>query len=616
MSSLNLEKIRRKRLNQVASGVTLCLIAIGILEFIDKAFVESTTLLIASVLMSGVYVLANKGYTDAAATFLISVIFALLTFLVLFGSSLRDIAMFGYPGIIIFSTMVGKRKLTITLLISSVSLSTALGIAHSLGLRAEPNVDTSIITGLTISFIFLVIGYAITALHRDLTATVSALKAENALVNESKEHITHLAHHDALTNLPNRTLAKDRFQQALLKSERSGKPLALLFLDLDDFKSVNDSYGHETGDELLLIVAKRLRDVCRQSDTICRLGGDEFLIIAEEMTDEWGTSLLAEKILMSLTKEIQLNDVVITSSASIGISIAPQDGRSFEELLKKSDIAMYHSKNHGRCQYHYFDQKQEESLQHRVAMTQALKSATTNNELHLLYQPKIDLTSHQITGAEALLRWQHPEHGLISPNEFIPIAEQSGLINDIGHWVIQQACTDTKDFIALDDQFQTSINVSVAQFRNEQLVENIVEQIQLNSLPAKSIDIEITESLIADQEGLTNQTLESLRSHGISISIDDFGTGYSNLGYLKKFDVETLKIDRSFIFDLGNNEYNQTIVKAILELCKGLSMTSIAEGVEDQAAITLLQNWGCNVGQGFFWSKPISKDELINLMKK
>jgi diguanylate cyclase (GGDEF)-like protein len=559
--------------------------------------------------------LTKKNQLDTAALVMISLIFLMLVFLVFYGSGLRDTAIFGFPGIIIFSTMIGKPKLTYGLLAATIVTVMSLSAMHSAGWISEPKLRTSYVTGLEISIIIIVIGYAIIALHGDLVNASIALRDENERVTESEKQISHIAHHDSLTNLPNRILARDRFEHALASSIRNNRKVALLFLDLDDFKSVNDSLGHEAGDELLLVIAMRLKKTCRQQDTICRLGGDEFLIIAEDIQEDWQASHLADKILTTISKEIQLKSSLIHCSASIGIALSPSDGKTFEDILKKSDIAMYHSKNNGRNQFHYFDNEQQENLQHRIDLTKALKTAVANNEFHLLYQPKVCLDKKTFTGAEALIRWESPQFGFVSPVEFIPIAEQAGLINEIGLWVIQQACSDAPLFLEHDPNFQLSINVSVAQFRNNALLNDIQTELDKNQLNPHSIDIEITESLLADKEGIAQETLKSLRAFGLSISIDDFGTGYSNLGYLKHFDVETLKIDRSFIYDLENNEQNQTIVKAILQICSGLGMNSVAEGVEDEASIRLLESWGCDIGQGYYWSKPVSLDKVIALMQ-
>ena len=540
----------------------------------------------------------------------------LLLLLVVRGSGLRDVAMFGFPGIIVFSAMIGRAKLTIWLVSLTTILCLVYGLLYTFSVIQPPVQATNLETGITLSIIFIIIAYATISLHRDLVLATETIRAENKRVLESQAIIEHLAHHDGLTNLPNRILAKDRLEHAIIKADRQNHKVAVLFLDLDDFKTINDTQGHDAGDELLMLVAQQLEDNCRQLDTICRIGGDEFLIIAEEVHEEWQVSQLAQKILKSFSQTFDLLNGPIQCTTSIGIAIAPTDGKSFEALLKKSDMAMYVAKENGRNQFHYFNNKQQEQLQYRLTLTNALKKAIAENELTLVYQPKIDLADQSISGVEALLRWDSKEFGEISPNEFIPLAEKGGLIIDIGYWVIEQACQDTVKFLAINPKFTTSVNVSIAQFKNTNLVADIHNILLKYNLPPRVLDVEITETLIADNEQDINQNLQQLRNLGISISIDDFGTGYSNLGYLKKFDVETLKIDQSFIFGLSENEYNRTIVKAILQICKGLELTAIAEGVEDAQTAQLLKSWGCHAAQGYYWSKPVSQTELMNLMKQ
>ncbi len=593
---------------------SLAIIAVIQLFFgqIEEFFVIS----IASVLVniSRQYTYQNK--LDLAATYFICILFIMLVILVVRGAGLRDVSMFGFIGIVIFSTMIGRPKLTILLLSFITGLCLIYGFLYEFNVIFVPEQMTNLETGLTLSIIFGVIGYATISLHRDLVSATETISEENKRVLESKAIIEHLAHHDALTNLPNRILAKDRLDHAIVKSDRYEQKVAVLFLDLDDFKSINDTLGHDSGDELLILVAQQLEMSCRKLDTICRIGGDEFLIIAEDVQDEWQVSQLAQKILKSFSGTFQLSSGPVQCTTSIGIAIAPTDGKSFEALLKKSDMAMYVAKENGRNQFHYFNNKQQEQLQYRLTLTNALKHAIQEHELVLLYQPKIDLQDQTIIGAEALLRWNSKVFGSISPTEFIPLAEQGGLIIDIGKWVIEQACRDTAKFLKLNTDFTISVNVSIAQFKKTDLASDIMAMLAQYNLDPTVLDIEITESLIADKEQDINKNLEALRHYGISISIDDFGTGYSNLGYLKKFDVETLKIDRSFIHDLIENEYNRTIVKAILQICKGLEIKAIAEGVEDKETAQLLKLWGCHSAQGFYWSKPISQSALLTLMNQ
>jgi len=613
--ALDFERIRKKRLLQLTFAVAFSLTLIGLAQFRYHFFFEGIVLLASAGLSGSVIYLARNDYINEGANLLIFLLVATLTILLIQGAGLRDIAMFGFVGVVIFSTMIGRPRLTMILLGFITVLCAVYGLLYHLNIIIVPEQITGLETAFSLAVIFNVIGYAIISLHRDLVSAAKTITQENQRVLESKAIIEHLAHHDSLTNLPNRILAKDRLEHAIINSQRNGHKVAVLFLDLDDFKSTNDSLGHDAGDDLLIQAAQRLEARCRELDTICRIGGDEFLIIAEDLQEEWQASKLAQKILKSFDAPFQLQGGTVTCTTSIGIAIAPTDGSTFESLLKKSDIAMYNAKENGRNQFHYFNVQQQEKLQYRIILTNALKRAIETQELELLYQPKIDLATDAIVGAEALLRWHSQDFGTISPTEFIPLAEQNGFIVELGQWVIRRACQDAADFLNQSPGFTMSINVSVAQFKHTSLIQDIDEQLKRYQLPAKTLDIEITESLIADQEATIRDNLAALKARDISISIDDFGTGYSNLGYLKKFNVETLKIDRSFIYELPDNDSNKTIVKAILQICKGLDMSAVAEGVEDHGTIELLKQWGCEQAQGYYWSKPIRKSEFEALMQ-
>jgi diguanylate cyclase (GGDEF)-like protein/PAS domain S-box-containing protein len=420
------------------------------------------------------------------------------------------------------------------------------------------------------------------------------------------------ANYDNLTALPNRTMFNDRLEQEIKKSIRSNKPLALFFLDLDKFKDVNDTFGHPVGDKLLIESSKRITDCVRDTDTVARLGGDEFTVILSDLDDIHGIERTASKIIKSLSQQFEIENNIIYISASIGITLYPNDASNVNDLLKNADQAMYFAKDTGRSRFSYFTPQMQESSLERFNLTNDLRVAITKNQLELFYQPIIYLPTGKIHKAEALLRWKHPKRGMVSPVEFIPLAEESGLINEIGNWVFQQATQQAKIYQQYDADFQISINVSPAQFKEENDWNSIITQ---EYFAGSNVVIEITEGLLMENNELIAEQLLNFRDAGIQVAIDDFGTGYSSLSYLNKFDIDYLKIDQSFIRNLLPDSSEMALSEAIIVMAHKLGLKVIAEGVETEQQRDLLVTAGCDYVQGYFFSKPLPVDEFGTLLE-
>lgn len=437
----------------------------------------------------------------------------------------------------------------------------------------------------------------------------------NADITERKtdeETIQHQANFDALTQLPNRRLFYDRLEQEIRKVERSGMPIALMLIDLDHFKDVNDTLGHDIGDILLTEVAQRIKSCVRDADTVARLGGDEFTVILSEQSDTASTERIAQKILHRLSEPFQLQDNVTYISASIGITLYPEDSTRIEALLKNAEQAMYAAKHHGRNRFSYFTPSMQISAQNRMLLSRDLRGALADNQFRVYYQPIVTLTSNKVCKAEALIRWQHPERGMVSPAEFISIAEETGMIVDIGDWVFREAARHAARWrISHHKKFQISVNVSPVQFHNAGIdYKAWFDYLQNLGLHGQSIVVEITEGLLLDAHTDTTNQLLAFRDAGIGVSIDDFGTGYSSLSYLKKFDIDYLKIDQSFVKNLTAGSDDMILCEAIIVMAHKLGLKVIAEGVETTEQRDLLSTAGCDYGQGYLFSKPLPADEF------
>lgn len=419
------------------------------------------------------------------------------------------------------------------------------------------------------------------------------------------------ANYDNLTSLPNRTMFNDRLAQEIKKSNRSHKPLALFFLDLDKFKDVNDTFGHPIGDKLLIKAAKRITDCVRDTDTVARLGGDEFTVILSDLDDLHSLERIASNIIKSLSQPFPLEGDVIYVSASIGITLYPNDADDVNGLLKNADQAMYFAKDSGRSRFSYFTSQMQASSLERFNLTNDLRVALANNQLALYYQPIIHLPTEQIHKAEALLRWMHPERGMVSPAEFIPLAEDSGLIIEIGAWVFQQAIEQAKIYQRFNVDFQISINVSPAQFKEENSWSSVITQ---KHVVGSNLVIEITEGLLMEDHELVTEQLLHLRDAGIQVAIDDFGTGYSSLSYLNKFNIDYLKIDQSFVRNLSANSDEMALSEAIIVMAHQLGLKVIAEGVETEEQRDLLAAAGCDYAQGYLFSKAVPTNEFQLLL--
>ncbi|TCS42061.1 putative bifunctional diguanylate cyclase/phosphodiesterase [Reinekea marinisedimentorum] len=444
-------------------------------------------------------------------------------------------------------------------------------------------------------------------------------------VTERKEHqarVQYLAYHDSLTGLPNRHLFLDRLDQALLRAERSGLYGALIFFDLDNFKNYNDTRGHLFGDEILANIASRLKETVRSQDTVARLGGDEFVVCMTELSEDEQTAKtlggeLAERIVSNLRKPLMIENFEVNISASLGIAYFNSYGLNASELLQHADMAMYKAKDSGRNKVIVFEDKMADAANRLRQLKADCKQALAEEQFFLVFQPQINSETKQIIGAEALIRWRHPERGVISPGEFIPLLEEAGLMTKVGQWVLKKSIETTADWHnqnLVHDGFKISINVSPQQFRQSGFADEVQSIIHDYSLEAQLINLEITESMIIDDIAHTASSMNDLRNIGINFSIDDFGTGYSNLNYLKQLPLDVIKVDQSFIRDLLNDQNSIAIVHTILTMAKQLKLTTIAEGVETNEQLLELKKMGCHVYQGYLYSPPVEAERFQQLL--
>ena len=424
--------------------------------------------------------------------------------------------------------------------------------------------------------------------------------------------IRHMARHDALTDLPNRVLFKERLEEAFKRLSR-GETVAVLCLDLDGFKSVNDTLGHPAGDALLKIAATRLRDIIREADTVARFGGDEFAVVQVGDTQPHGVIALAQRILDALSKPFDLNGHQVVIGVSVGIALAPADGDDPEQVLKNGDMALYRAKSDGRGIYRFFEPQMDALMQMRRQLELDLRRALIQQEFELVYQPIIDLQTNTIISFEALLRWRHPERGTVSPAEFIPLAEEIGIIVPLGEWVLRQACQDATRW---PDDITVAVNLSPVQFKNKKVLEAVINALANSGLPPRRLELEITESVLLVGSELTLLVLHELRALGARIAMDDFGTGYSSLSYLRNFPFDKVKIDSSFVQHATNERSSLAIIRAVTGLSSSLGMATTAEGVETPEQLDRVRQEGCNEVQGFLISKPRPAGELGELLTR
>ena len=608
-------ELQLRRISQIIFVVTLALGLVALQNLLISNWRTGSLMLATIGLLLFAYRTARAGRLQTAAAMLLAILTGTATLMIWVDQGLQDHALLGYSGILVFAGALGGGRLFILLLgimLANIVLNGVLNIQGIYVNEVQPLRLGNIVDA---SVIIASVGFGSWLLANDLRNALRNLEAENQRVRVSQQQIEHLARHDPLTGLPNRLLARDRFEQSLELSIRSKSKVALLFLDLDNFKTINDSLGHPAGDELLCQVADRLQTVVRSGDTVCRQGGDEFLLSLGDIKDRDAAASAALKVLESLSVPFTVSGHQVLMSCSLGIALAPDDGADFDTLLKKADMAMYKAKDAGRNAWRCYDEEMNSSVNQHLQLAADMRAALKGKQFILHYQPQYELLNGKMVGAEALIRWEHPKLGMISPATFIPIAEKTGLITDIGEWVLREACTQAAEWHRQGFKWmRVSVNLSPVQFRRGDLELVVTHALAESSLPASALELELTESLFIDESVVLTDVLRSLRERGVSLCIDDFGTGYSNLGYLKRFEVEMLKIDQSFIQRLTDNSQDEAIVRAMVQVAHSLKLKVLAEGIEDAQTLEHLRGLGCDLGQGFLWAPGLAAEAFEQLL--
>jgi diguanylate cyclase (GGDEF)-like protein len=460
-----------------------------------------------------------------------------------------------------------------------------------------------------VSFLLFLLYYFLLTIVRRADRIIQS--HENSERHAQAEQIHYMAYHDPLTGLPNRALFKDRYQHAIAVAERTSQPLGVMFIDIDRFKVINDSLGHEGGDSVLIEAAKRIRTCLRASDTACRLGGDEFTVILERLPSTEDAAQAAERLLKIFSEPMKIGGREIIVSTSIGIAVYPGASKDIQRLLKDADIAMHKAKESGRNRHVFYTQEMEARAQEGLEFEQGLRHALHNGEFLLYFQPRVNTATASVTGAEALLRWQHPERGLVLPDSFIPLLEDTGLVIPVGEWVLLEACLQGRRWHdAGNESLNVSVNLSMKQFRAGTLLGSVRQALKVSGLPPQFLELEITESVLVDDVDQALNLMHELKKIGVSLSIDDFGTGYSSLNYLRRFPIDLLKIDGSFIRDVTRNRGDAAITTTIAVMAKTLRLGLLAEGVETREQARFLKTIGCHAMQGYLFGEPVPADSF------
>ena len=609
----DLTKIRRRRVIQISAVTAIGLFA----SLLVARGVTYDIFLFGIISLALTAALAYKHYVTTSSYLLLSAMSSMLFALAVTGAGAFDIAMLGYPGVIIFAALLGGRTLFGSVLSLVILQCVALTwlIMHDIISPNPPNLTWSHV--LFIIVIFVVTGFSVFILVQDIRRLMQSLQQENAKVEKNREYIHHLAHHDPLTNLPNRIKGEQLFNKKLLDSEAEGHQLALLFIDLDNFKPVNDALGHAAGDRFLQKISQTISDNLTSNESLIRFGGDEFIVLASHIEHKSQIDTLGSNIVAWCATEFELLRSKIVVSSSVGVALAPKDGTNFKQLCRKADVAMYEAKRNGRSRVEYYDVQLDEESDEKFTLLQRLRPAVKNNELEVYYQPLVNLNSGEVYAAEALLRWPQKDNTTIFPDKFISIAENSGLINKLGAWVLNEACA----FCARQQknghaEFTVAVNLSFVQFKDGLLPSIVERALERAQLAPQYLELELTETILAEEGSSINQQLESIKLLGVQFAIDDFGTGYSNLSYLRRFSARKLKVDRAFVHSLGTDNTNESLVLAIINIAKSLGMQTVAEGIENKATLEKLKELGCEFGQGFYWSKPITATETEHFLSQ
>jgi len=599
------QQLRSRRLMQLARLVLAGLLATGLTAAARGDWATAGLLGAGLVLIAASALLNRLGATALASLGILWTLALLATAAMWFNQGLYSPSLLVYPCILVTANMLGSGRHFLMLLAFMLIAMAAMAWAAVSGwhtFRVPPS-DWAHFVYLTV--ILVVCALMVSMLAGDLRSVLARLRAEIERVRDADSKILHQATHDALTGLPNRFAAQSSAQGALAHAARHGRQVGFVFVNIDNFKQVNESLGHSAGDELLRQVAGRLKAHTRAYDAVTRYGGDEFLLLISDVSDSGEISAMASHVLGVMSEAFRYEGLTVGVSCSIGVSIFPSDGQDFETLLQKADVAVHHAKEAGRNVFRFFDESMNANMLEDLNISTGLRGAIERNELSLHYQPLVDLASGRLLGAEALLRWQHPEHGNIPPGRFIPVAERSGQVVELGQWVLDAACRQVKAWCGTAfENLVVSVNVSTVQFKRGTLESVVAAALERHGVRPGNLELEVTESaLIHDPESFV-ETLRGLKKLGLRLSIDDFGTGYSNLSYLQRFEIDKLKIDQSFVRRLSEREADRAIVRAIIQMAKSLNLSTTAEGIEDEKTRTLLLELGCDQGQGFVLGRP------------